>query len=105
MSFNKLLMTIFISCLLAACASTSGSGSDQAEAVVASDSVAESEDAEITSLAAKDEKICKTEAITGSRFKRKLCATAEEWARMSEESSRMINDSNIRGMQGNPDGG
>ncbi|GAA5445776.1 hypothetical protein Misp06_03981 [Microbulbifer sp. NBRC 101763] len=49
--------------------------------------------------------ICKSRAITGSRFKQKTCMTAEEWKRMSRESSNMVNNQNRKGVLGNPEGG
>ncbi len=33
---------------------------------------------------AKQVKVCRTEAVTGSRFSRKICHTREEWDRMKE---------------------
>lgn len=50
-------------------------------------------DSETNSLAAaKEEKICKVRAITGSRFKQKTCMTQEEWDRMAYETKKMLDD-------------
>ncbi|QFT53727.1 hypothetical protein FIU95_03955 [Microbulbifer sp. THAF38] len=49
--------------------------------------------------------ICKSRAITGSRFKQKTCMSAEEWKKMSHESSKMLSKQNRKGVLGNPEGG
>ena len=36
--------------------------------------------------------ICKRQAVVGSNFKRKICATAEQWEASAEESRRTTGD-------------
>ncbi|WP_288131019.1 hypothetical protein [Microbulbifer sp.] len=103
MCLKQILLSLIVLVLFGGCSSSSSKNSVADKAV--EETNVESGSGAVKSLAAKDEKICKKEAITGSRFKRKVCATEAEWKRMSEESSRMINNSNVRSMQGNPDGG
>lgn len=74
--------------LLAACATST---TPTAEKVAEAETMkAVSEELSQTNKVAKSEDgnvICKREAVVGSNFKRKVCATAEQWKAM-EESSR-----------------
>ena len=70
--------------LLAGCASGGGEK--------APDAAAQGDSATNSLATAKEEKICKVRAITGSRFKQKTCMTQEEWDRMAYETRKMLDE-------------
>ncbi|WP_299586715.1 hypothetical protein [uncultured Microbulbifer sp.] len=101
MKCKGLFVTILGLGLLAGCASEPSYNQKENTTGNESVQVSQSNLAENTS----NQLICKSRAITGSRFKQKTCMTAEEWKRMSRESSNMVNNQNRKGVLGNPDGG
>lgn len=38
------------------------------------------------------EQICKQQAVTGSKFKRKLCATEAEWDKLADDNQAAVTD-------------
>jgi len=101
MKYKGLLFAILGLGLLTGCASEQSKN----QRVVAS--VGESKQSPPNNLSedTNNRLICKSRAITGSRFKQKTCMTAEEWERMSRESTDMVKSQGRKGVLGNPEGG
>lgn len=75
---------------LSACATTTPSAEKMADAQVAQEL---SEDLTQTRTTMKSEDgrmICKRTTVVGSNFKRKVCATADEWAARAAEDKKTV---------------
>lgn len=73
-----------------------------AETVV-TDVAASAETAERTED--KDKLICRRTAIVGSKFKKRICATAEEWETLSQRGRDTTGELQKRGKGLSPNGG
>ena len=81
-------------CVLSACATAEKSAVTAAEAPVASQATVAAASAKTTTTEtgatkiAEDgsEEICKRTQVTGTRFKKKICATAAEWQAMADRA-------------------
>lgn len=100
MKKNTLITALLGAILLIGCASEQHQSQNIASTDKETTKAESSLDEDVT-----NQLICKSRAITGSRFKQKTCMTAEEWKKMSRESSNMVNNQNRKGMLGNPEGG
>ena len=90
---QKICPVILITVLLSACATASSPNAAVAE-TAAVQTAAQKAPVIALSQAAKteqtaDEKmVCKREAVTGSRFKKKICMSEAQWAEMSEDAKK-----------------
>ena len=96
-TMTRFTLALAAAALLAACSTTS---SDEVAAVEAKPAAvptatataalepAPVATADATETTDPDKQICKRTKVTGSNFKRKVCGTAADWARMEAESRK-----------------
>ncbi len=95
----KIGVAISATALLIACATTDSEKTTASNIKADATNSEPSEKTEDTKTADASKKICRRQAITGSRFKKKICHTQDEWDKIKENaiktSDGLVNQTTI----------